>query len=87
MHLLQSLWLFIDYYDIHITATHIPGVANLTADCLSRCQMQPFFSLNPQAAKDPTPLPLSLLQLIALPGSDWTSPHFHQLFITTINRD
>ena len=65
MHLLRSLWFFIAYHNIHITATHIPGVANLTADCLSRCNMQSFFTLNPQACKDPTPLQPSLLQLIA----------------------
>ena len=60
MHLLRFLWFFVAYYDIHITAIHIPGVANLTADCLSRCQMQSFFNLNPQAFTDPTPLPPSL---------------------------
>ena len=25
-------WFFIAFYDIHLTATHIPGLANLTAD-------------------------------------------------------
>ena len=32
MHLLWSLWLFIAYYNIHLTATHILGLANLTAN-------------------------------------------------------
>ena len=87
MHLLRSLWFFVAYYNIYLIATHIPGVANLTADCLSRCQMQSFFTLNPQASKTPTPLPPSLVQIITPAGTDWTSPHFHQLFTTTINRD
>ena len=87
MHLLRCLWFFVAYYDIHLVATHIPGIANSTADCLSRCNMQSFFTLNPQASPDPTPLPPSLLQIISIPGPDWTSPLFHQLFTTTINKD
>ena len=87
MHLLRSLWFFVAYYDIHLIATHIPGVANLTADCLSRCQMQLFFTINPQTSMEPTPLPPSLLQIIVPPGMDWTSPHFHQLFTTIIKKD
>ena len=40
MHLLlQSLLFFVAYYNIYLTVTHIPGIANLTVDCLSRCQM------------------------------------------------
>ena len=87
MHLLRCLWFFVAYYDIHLVATHISGVANLTADSLSRSQMQLFFTLNPQASPDPTPLPPPLLQIITPSGADWTSPHFHLLFTTTINKD
>ena len=34
---------FVAYYDIDIAATHIPGVANCTADHLSRNNMSQFF--------------------------------------------
>ena len=37
---------YVAYYDIHLIATNISGVANMTADCLSRCQMQSFFIFN-----------------------------------------
>ena len=33
----------------------------------------------------PTPLPSPLLEIISIPGLDWTSTHFSQLFISTIN--
>ena len=87
MQLLRCLWFYVAYYDIFIIASHIPGVDNTTADCLSRCQMQSFFHLHPQAAPGPVPLPSPLLQLISPSGPDWTSPHFHQMFAATINWD
>ena len=36
MHLLRCLWFFVAYFDITISATHLPGVTNVTADHLSR---------------------------------------------------
>ena len=80
MHLLRCLW----FYDIDIIITHIPGVSNATADHLSRNNLSSFFSLNPQAEQYPTPLPPSLLRIIALPGQDWTSPYFGLEFKATI---
>jgi len=35
MHLLRSLSFFIANFDIHLTATHLPGIVNVTADHLS----------------------------------------------------
>ena len=43
MHLLWCLWFFVAYYDITIVARHIPGVANSSADHLSRYYMSLFF--------------------------------------------
>ena len=45
MHLLRVLWFFIAHYDIELLPKHIPGVANCTADHLSRDKMQCFFLL------------------------------------------
>ena len=43
MHLLRVLWFFIAHYDIELLPKHIPGVANCSADHLSRGNMQYFF--------------------------------------------
>ena len=44
MHLLRILSFFTAYYDIELIAAHIPGVANATADHLSRNNLLLFFS-------------------------------------------
>ena len=84
MHLLRVLWFFIAHYDIELIPKHIPGVSNCTADHLSRNNMQCFFSLNPQASAVSAPIPLSLQTLLTIPGPDWTSSSFKQLFNITI---
>ena len=43
MQLLRSLWFFTDHYDIDLACTHIAGVANTTADHLSRNSTALFF--------------------------------------------
>ena len=43
------------------------------------------FLLNLGASLVPTPLPAPLLEIISIPGSDWTSAHFIKLFIYIIN--
>ena len=45
MHLLRILWFFIAHYDIELLSKHIPGVANCSANHLSRDNMQYFFLL------------------------------------------
>ena len=87
MHLLWSLWFFVAHFDINVRCKHIAGVNNITADHLSRGNLDSFFSLHPQATRQPTPLPQPLLQIIAAGGADWTSPLFRQLFGATINMD
>ena len=86
MQLLRSLWFYVAHYDIDLTCVHIMGVANTTADYLSRNNMSSFFSLNPQASTLPTPLPHSLLQIVSVNSPDWTSPHFRKLFKATITK-
>ena len=85
MHLLRSLWFFVAHFDISVSIEHIPGVANQTADQLSRYNMQTFFRSNPQVSLLPTPLPAELLQIVGASSPDWTSPTFRRLFnaITT----
>ena len=47
MQLLCSLWFYVAHYDINLTCVHIMGVANTTADYLSRNNMSSFFSRHP----------------------------------------
>ena len=47
MHLLHCLWLFVAYFDITISATHLPGATNITADCLSRNNTLQAFQATP----------------------------------------
>ena len=87
MNLLRCLWFFIAHYDIDLTCEHIAGSQNNTADDLSRCNMQSFFSQNPSASQRPSPLPASLLAITGASGPDWTSPNFRELFSRIINKD
>ena len=84
MHLLRSLWFFTSHCDIDLVCEHIPGMVNTAADYLFR-HNNFILSLNPGASLMPTPLPASLLEIISIPGLDWSSAHFSQLFISTIN--
>ena len=84
MHLLRCLWFFVAYFDVDMHVEHIAGLDNTTADQLSRNLMQCFFSSHPQARLLPMPLPPSLLQIVASPSLDWTSPHFARMFSDTI---
>ena len=52
----RSLFFFGTAHNVSITASHIPGTLNSSADTLSRNNLALFFSLNPQATPSPTPL-------------------------------
>ena len=54
--LLCLLALLCAVYDIALTARHLPGVQNTSADALSRNRLHMFLSLNPQASPMPTPV-------------------------------
>ena len=76
MHLLRSLWLFTAIFDIDVTASHIPGAQNTSADLLSRNNSKNLLLMNPLASQTPTPLPPALTFLISPTQPDWTSPSF-----------
>ena len=71
------------HYDILLIPEHIPGVSNMTADHLSRCQMHRFFLLNPLTSLTPSALHPAILEMLNPQGVDWTSSHFHELFYIT----
>ena len=84
MHLLRCLWFFCAYFNITLTASHIPGVANTLADQLSRNHMVEFFKSCHDASTLPTPLPPPVLENVSPEGPDWTSPFFSKLFTASI---
>ena len=85
MQLLRCLWFFVAFFDIELRAEHIAGSNNFVADHLSRNNMQSFFSLHLQGSLLPVPLPPPLLQMVASPDLDWTSPHFKEMFSDSIS--
>ena len=62
--LLRLLALLCAVYDITLTARHLPGVQNTSADAPSRNRLHTFLSLNPQASPMPTVIPPSLQVLV-----------------------
>jgi len=65
MHLIRYLWFFTVVFDIHITVTHIEGIANNAVDMLSRNQADKFLTAFPHISTSPTPLPQSLFCLVS----------------------
>ena len=63
MTLLRKLFFIAAQNNFTVTIKHIPGTKNSIADAISRMQLQRFFSLAPQANKDPTPTPGELTTL------------------------
>ena len=53
--MLHCLWFFIAHYDIDLTCEHIAGSQNNTADVLSSCSMQSFFTESISITKTITP--------------------------------
>ena len=57
MHLLRNLFLIAATHNFTLSAQHLPGIHNITADSLSRFNMQAFRAHSPTAAPNPTPIP------------------------------
>jgi len=70
--------------NIYLTATHLPGTFNVTADHLSRGNLHQAFQVFPTLSLEPTVIPPSVFQLISPYKLNWISPHFFQLFQQTI---
>ena len=85
MHLLHSLSFFVAHFDICITASHLPGIINVTADHLSRGNMCEAFKATPSLTQHPAIIPSSAFRLISPHTLDWTSPGFLKLFQITLS--
>ena len=85
MHLLRGLWFFVAHFDIQVTATHLPGALNVTADHLSRGNLIQAFLATPTLSQQSTSIPLSATKLVSPKQPDWTYPQFLCLFQETLS--
>ena len=76
MHLARCLAFIAAKREFLITATHIKGADNVTADALSRNRYDIFRSFHPQANQEATPVPESILDSLILSKADWMSRHW-----------
>lgn len=83
-HLLRILAFLAAILDIRVTARHLPGVQNASADALSRNNLKLFFSLNPQASPIPAIIPLELRELMFNRDLRWTSPSWMPLLMVSL---
>jgi len=84
MRLMRALYFCCTSYNVTISARHIPGVLNTSADALSRGNLPTFLALNPQASPQPAVVPADLLELVFNRGLLWTSPSWTKLFNSTL---
>ena len=75
--------------DTHTYKRRLNGVAdachlNLSADALSHNHMQVFFSVNPEANRDPTRIPEPLWKILVLSQPDWLSRNWRQSLATSL---
>ena len=84
MHLLRCLWFFVAHFNIQVTATHLPGALNVTADHLSRGNLTQAFISTPTLSQQSNSIPPSAVKLVSPKQLDWTSLQFHHLFQETL---
>lgn len=71
-HMLRCLFFLEAKFDVLLSAKHIPGVENATADSISRNNLPLFFNLLPQAHRVPAYVPRGLVHHLTI-DSPWTS--------------
>jgi len=84
MHLLHCLWFFSVFFEINISASHVPGVLNTAADMLSRNRTAQFLCSYPSASGRPMQVSTPLLRILYPRRLDWTSRAFLRHFNHTI---
>ena len=75
---------FCAHYNCTVSACHIAGAKNTSADALSRNNLRLFFSLNLQASHQPTAISANLRELLLDQSLRWTSPSWTRLFNTSL---
>jgi hypothetical protein len=84
MHLLRGLHFICAFYNINLRATHIKGSTNLSADAISRDNLQVFFAENPTADRAPTQIPDQLWEILVLSQPDWLSRSWRESLATSL---
>lgn len=87
MHLLRCLFFLKAQFHLEARAEHIPGEENTMADALSRDNMSLFFSQVPQAKRNPTKIPETIIALLVDQQPDWTTETWCQLFKSSFQRE
>ena len=82
--LLRILALLCAVLNVTVTARHLPGAENTSADALSRNHLRLFSVLNLQASPIPAIIPKELLELVFNKSLLWTSPDWMGLFSATL---
>ncbi len=85
MRLLRTLFFICARFTITVSAGHIAGDLNSSADALSRNYLPLFFSLNPHAHPQPTVIPTALQELLLDRSLRWTSPRWTKLFVSFLD--
>lgn len=85
MHLARCLAFIAGKFDFHMEALHIKGADNILADALSRDNLSLFRSLYPQADREASSIPESLLDMLIVSTPDWTSKKWTELWTSTFN--
>ena len=86
MHLLRCLFFLEARYQLDVVCIHIPGVLNDLADDLSRNRLHSFRHKVPEVNSSPTAISQHLLDLLMDPTSNWLSPTWTALFVSTASR-
>jgi hypothetical protein len=86
MHLMRCLHFFAAFYQLQVTAAHVPGKDNVAADALSRNDYTRFSSVVPQCRCPPSPIPPALRDMLLLSRPDWTSPSWRRMFKDSLNK-
>ena len=73
MHLLRCLHFLCAKYSIRVSVTHIAGVANVSADALSRNDLNRFFLSSPKASPHQVKVDKRLWELVVEEQPDWLS--------------
>ena len=81
---MRLLCLLCAIFDITLVAKHTPGAQNTSADALSRDQLSPFLSINPQATPVSAIIPKALQELVFNEQIVSTSKSWIELLTATL---
>ena len=84
MHLIRGLHFICALYNINLRASHIEGFKNVSADAISRNNLQVFFRENPTANSRPTRIPEPLWKILVTTQPDWLPEYWRQSLASSL---